>query len=197
VPLLIGGWPASAEAFFVDIEVSIVWTNPQSFPNTFSGDSFFTAGDFCPTDPTAFCGIPFGAHTYTDVPVEPADPIDIFFPPDPILPNDTIVWQFAGFIHAGPETYLPTFAFPSSPVLPAAPPTSDPLILIGVHLMPGFAPIDVTGPIYAFDSWVQVGTYEIRVAPSAAPEPGSLLLVGIALGALVTLGGVKRRGSRA
>jgi hypothetical protein len=115
VPLLIGGWPASAEAFFVDIEVSIVWTNPQSFPNTFSGDSFFPAGDFCPTDPTAFCGIPFGAHTYTDVPVEPADPIDIFFPPDPILPNDTIVWQFAGFIHAGPETFFPTFAFPPGP----------------------------------------------------------------------------------
>ena len=53
--------------------------------------------------------------------------------------------------------------------------------------MPGFAPIDMTGPIYAFDDAVQVGTWEIVVSeflPSAVPEPGPLALLGIGFAAL-------------
>jgi hypothetical protein len=55
-------------------------------------------------------------------------------------------------------------------------------------LIPGFAPIDITGPIYAFDAAVQVGTWEVRLEP--APEPGSLVLL---CSALAGFGVIRRR----
>jgi hypothetical protein len=50
--------------------------------------------------------------------------------------------------------------------------------------MPGFTPMEMTGPIYAFDGTVQVGARDIQV--SQAPEPAALAPVGLGLAGLAT-----------
>jgi hypothetical protein len=59
------------------------------------------------------------------------------------------------------------------------------MVNIGLDLLPGFAPLDISGSILTFDAPVPVGTWEIRV--SEVPEPTSLTLLGVGLASLPAL----------
>jgi hypothetical protein len=61
---------------------------------------------------------------------------------------------------------VPAFAFQNLAAVPSSPPTSIPLIPI--DLVPG---TDLTGPIFAFDGPVQVGTWEVTVTANGVPGP--------------------------
>jgi hypothetical protein len=113
-------------------------------------------------------------------PITPPQPIDIFFPPVPLLSGDAIIWQFGGLMATGGKNFV-TDAYPPGALLPAVAQAVPPAITIGLNLTTGFAPIDVTGGIWTFDQPVQVGTWEIRVA-EAVPEPSTwaMMLLGFA-----------------
>jgi hypothetical protein len=84
--------------------------------------------------------------------------------------------SFAGTI--GPD-HIPVFAFCELCSVPSSAPASAPLIPI--DLAPGFV---LTGPIFAFDDPVQVGTWEVTVT-QGVPGP----IAGAGLPGLVLAGG--------
>jgi hypothetical protein len=89
---------------------------------------------------------------------------------------------FAGTI--GPSN-IPAFAFPDLAAVPSSAPASTPLIPIDL-----VAGTDLTGPIFAFDDPVQVGTWEVTVT-AATPLPAALPLFAGGLGVIGFL--AKRR----
>jgi hypothetical protein len=160
--------------FFVNVEQTITLFPPSSlFPtDTFTGTSFFTAGVFVNE---AFTPITvFGSQSYIpQEPVIPGDPIipgNPVIPPQSIFPGESIVWQFGGTIASTLVTSAyPPNSIPGNPIIPS--------ITIALGLDYGFAPINLAGPIYAFDAPVQVGTWDISV--TQVPEPGIGWLLGI------------------
>ena len=175
-----------AHALMISVEESIIWQTPSVFPGaTFTGNSSFATGIF--NSDGFHQHSTFGAQTYTvllpPAPITPPQPIDIFFPPVPLLSGDAIIWQFGGLMATGGNNFV-TDAFPPGALLPAVQLPAvqlPPAITIGLNLTEGFAPIDVTGGIWTFDAPVQVGTWEIRVT-QAVPEPSTwaMLLLGFA-----------------
>jgi hypothetical protein len=186
---------ALASPIFINSQVIINWAVPVGWtPSTpyFTGDSTFATGSFITTESGTFFFADsfFGATSIVGI---PPNPVSFFIPPDPILPGDTLVWQLGGTVHTTAGDF-PTYAFtPGEPILPADPPASAPLITLATNLVSGFTPIDLSGPIVAFDAPVQIGTWEIRIT-EAVPEPGSLALLGIGLAALATV--AKARATR-
>jgi hypothetical protein len=169
-------------ALTISVEQSIIWQTPSVFPGaTFTGRSSFATGTFN-SDQHVQDGS-FGLQTYTVLfppdPVFPPEPINIFFPPTPLLSGDAIIWQFGGLMATGVNNFF-TGAYPPTPLFPPNPITP-PDITIGLNLTTGFAPIDVTGGIWTFDAPVQVGTWEIRVT-EAVPEPSTwaMMILGFA-----------------
>src|SRR6266851_4913014 len=172
-----------ATSFLIQTEVAIIWQTPPFAPSTFTGTSAFVRGHFN-ADNIFFGAASFGGSSFTSVPIQPPQPIDILYPPSPAFAGDAIIWQFGGAAAAvgGPFTID---AFPPTPLVPPTPPAAPPLIELARNLQPGFAPFEVTGPIIAFDDPVQIGTYDIRVR--FVPAPPTLLLLGLGLAGLAAL----------
>ncbi len=95
-----------------------------------------------------------------------------FQPSDPVVPGVNLLFSFGGNI--GTDT---VFAFPSGTLLPTDPLTP-PSISLGA-LGGGVTTLASSGPIFAFSTGTQVGTWEANV--TAVPEPGTLLLLGSGL----------------
>ena len=171
--------------FRVSTDLTISWmAGPPIFPTaTFTGDSFFTSGEF--DGPDFIADRIFATHHYSSVPLHPGEPTRIFEGSGPpIIPGESIIWQFGGLTHTLLGDF-PTFAFRNNEAVQPGPPIAPPQITIAFELMPNFAPIHLSGPIYAYDDPVQIGTWDIRLAQ--VPEPASLALIGIGLAALATL----------
>jgi hypothetical protein len=98
-----------AHALMISVEESIIWQTPSKFPGaTFTGSSSFATG-IINSDGFHQHGS-FGAQTYTvlypPVPLYPPNPINIFFPPNPILSGDAIIWQFGGLMATGGNNFV-------------------------------------------------------------------------------------------
>jgi hypothetical protein len=92
------------------------------------------------------------------------------------LDHNQVRWKLSGLIHS----ILPDFYTDGWPLDPGIPVATD--IPIASNLMPGFGPMEMTGPIRAFDGTVQVGAWDMQV--SQAPELATLALVGLGLARL-------------
>ncbi len=109
-------------------------------------------------------------------------------PVQPIFPSDPCFFAFAGF--SGPTgTEFTTQAFPTGDI-PGNPIDPVPFINLGTFGN-SLTPLHMEGPIYAFDTTVQVGTWEVTVTP--VPEPSTLVLLGVGLAGV---GVVRRRVKR-
>jgi hypothetical protein len=174
---------ATVAALLINVEETIVWATPSPFPGaTLTADSLFETGTFA-DDQFQETGS-FGPKSYSILfprsPAFPPSPAAIFLPAVQINWGDAIFWEFAGTMAAAGASF-PTSACPSGPF----PPNPCSMTNVGLDLFPGFAPIDVSGPILAFDTAVPVGTWEIRV--SEVPEPSSLMLLAVGLAFLPAL----------
>ena len=165
----------------INVQESIVWDAPTQFPGmTLDATSLFETGYFS-DDEFQETGS-FGAEKYSIVyppnPAYPPSPANLLLPAVQINWGDSIVWQFGGSIATAVATYPVTacragLEEPPDPCLAAS---------IAFDLVGGFAPIDLSGGVFAFDSPVQIGTWEVRV--SEVPEPSSLVLLGVGLASL-------------
>jgi hypothetical protein len=170
-----------AKPLFINVDESIVWQTPSPFQGaTLTASSLFqnggiTNGAFEPTGS-------FGAQDYDihfpNNPLVPPGPTTVFLPAVQINWGDSIAWKFNGSIAAAVASF-PVTACASSVLHPPNPCVPVP---IGTDLVGGFAPIDLSGGVFAFDSAVQIGTWSIRV--TEAPEPSSLMLLGIGFASL-------------
>ena len=170
--------------FRVSTDLTISWlAGPPIFPAaTFTGDSFFSSGEF--DGPDFITDAVFATHHYSSV-LMAGPPIRIFdISGPPIIPGESIIWQFGGMAHTLLGDF-PTFAFRNNEAVSPGPPITPPQITIAFELLPNFAPIHLSGPIYTYDDPVQIGTWDIRLAQ--VPEPASLALLGIGLAALAIL----------
>ena len=166
---------AVVQPLFINVQESIVWQTPSPFPGaTLTAVSLFETGflsnsSLQPTDS-------FGSENYSILyppdPNFPPNPVEILLPAVQINWGDSIAWQFAGFLATAVATFStgpcqsPAFSDGSNPCS----------VQIGRDLVGGFAPIDLTGGVFAFDSAVQIGTWEIKV--SEVPEPATWMLLG-------------------
>jgi hypothetical protein len=165
----------------INVHESIVWTSPTLYPGlTLDATSLFETGYI--SDGKFQDTGSFGAENYSIVyppnPASPPGPVRLLLPAVQINWGDSIAWQFGGSIATAvaniPVTACRAGLFePPDPCLTAS---------IGVDLVGGFAPIDLSGGVFAFDSAVQIGTWEIRV--SEVPEPSPLMLLGVGFAAL-------------
>ena len=176
-------WPASAavQPLPINVEESIIWSTPSPFAGeTLTASSLFESGSFSDDQfqPTGS----FGAHDYLILyppnPAFPPNPVEIFLPAVQINWGDSITWKLTGTIGAAVASFLAT-ACSAGLFEPPDPCLS---VTIGVDLVGGFAPIDLSGGIFAFDSPLQIGTWEIKVAE--VPEPSTFALVGIGVASL-------------
>jgi hypothetical protein len=172
-----------AHALMISVEESIIWQAPSQFPGaTFTGSSSFATGIINSDGFSQHSS--FGLQSYTvlfpPTPIYPPEPINISYPPVPILSGDAIIWQFGGLMATSLGNFV-TDAYPPGALLPAVAQAVPPAITIGLNLTTGFAPIDVTGGIFTFDQPVQVGIWDIRVA-EAVPEPSTwaMMILGFA-----------------
>ena len=163
----------------INVQESVVWTTPTLYSGlTLDASSLFETGIF--TDDAFQQTGSFGAEKYSIAyPPSPAyPPVDILLPAVQINWGDSIVWQFGGSIATAVATYPVTacragLEEPPDPCLAAS---------IAFDLVGGFAPIDLSGGVFALNSPVQIGTWEVRV--SEVPEPSSLVLLGVGLASL-------------
>jgi PEP-CTERM motif len=174
---------ASAMTLLINVDETIVWATPSPFPGaTLTATSLFETGTFV-GDQFQQAGS-FGPNSYSILfplnPASPPSPVAIFLPAVQINWGDSIAWEFAGTMAAAVASF-PTSACPSAPY----PPNPCSMVNVGLDLFPGFAPIDISGSILAFDAAVPVGTWEIRV--SEVPEPTTFTLLGVGLASLPAL----------
>jgi hypothetical protein len=171
-----------AQAFIISVNETITSTAPSFGDSTFTGESIFTA------DGSVRTIFPSSRWPGPDLVG------NICIPPCPALPGAAVIWQFGGtlvpVIATADGSVFPVDAFALGTTDPGDPVTP-PLITIALDLLPGFAPFDVSGPIFAFDAAELVGTWKISV--SEVPEPSTLFLLGAGLGALAF---VRRRRAR-
>lgn len=189
---LLLGWQSPASAILVHATVTITWLVPPPpiAPGTFAGATGFQTGFFFNSAFTSQ-GM-FGTTTIPGNPVIPGNPIFIATPSPPeIIPGSAVVWSFAGTTTNDVAGSFPTFAFPAGIDPPFQPPGAAPLVTLAQNLQPGFAPIDATGPIYAYDAPVQIGNFEVTL--TEVPEPSAMLLLSAGLIGLGTLRAGRRR----
>jgi hypothetical protein len=98
-------------------------------------------------------------------------------PPDPCFNADACNLFFS---FGGSAAGFPAFAFPSGPPVDS-PPALLPAVQFGLFDGAG-APIQSSGPIWAFDAPIQVGEWTTDVSAIGVPEPAawSLLVAGFA-----------------
>ncbi len=182
--------PGCAEAsvpeppLFINVDESIVWQTPSPYPGaTLTGSSLFETGFL--SDGAFQPNGSFGPQTYSisypPNPPYPPSPVTIFLPAVQINWGDSIAWELEGALAAA----VASFQVSACGVGEAFPPNPCNAISIGGDLVGGFAPIDLSGPVLAFDSPVQIGTWEIKV--SEVPEPSTLALLGVGLAFLPAL----------
>jgi hypothetical protein len=169
---------AFVQPFFVNITQTINWMpgDPILPTDTFTGESFLTRGNFVNT--VFFPDAVFGGQMYSGIAIIPQEPYTVAIPGNPILPQESLIWQFGGAVHTAQGDF-PTCAFSPGTSIPVDPCTPD--ITLALALNPGFAPIHLSGSIYAFDAPVVVGTWDISITP--APEPAALVLLAIGFAA--------------
>ena len=108
-----------------------------------------------------------------------ANPLTFLIPlPPNIKPGDALVWEFGGNLSSNAGTFVTDAFSPTPPEILPSPPE----IKLADDLEHGFTAFDVSGPIYAFDDPVQVGTWDIHVSEvTTAPEPITLSIFGAGL----------------
>jgi hypothetical protein len=166
---------------FINVDESIVWQTPSPFPGaTLTASSLFQNGVFVNEvfQPTGSFGAQNHLILYPPNPAFPPNPILVFLPAVQINWGDSIVWKFEGTIAAAVASFPVTACasgvqHPPQPCLP---------VPIGTDLIGGFAPLELSGGVFAFDSAVPIGTWSIRV--TEAPEPSSWMLLGVGFASL-------------
>ena len=170
---LLSAAPASASiiaptSIWVDIEQMINWQIPSDWTLVGSGGTISSS-----TTTT----------TDSSVTIDVGPPCPIFGPmPFPCTPigskkikidlGSDINWQAGGTINTTAGDFA-VIAYP--------------LITLLSGITSGFSPIDLSGPLVAFDAPIQIGTWDVKISEVTVPEPCSLLLIGIGLVALMMI----------
>lgn len=170
-----------AEPLFINVNESITWATPSPYPGaTLTASSEFEFGTSASSafQPTGSFGSRTYSITYPSDPDYPPSPISVFLPAVQINWGDSIGWELEGSLLA------PTATFPASAcgVGVAYPPGPCSELLVALNLVGGFAPINVSGGVFAFDSPVQLGTWDIKI--TQVPEPTSWMLLGLGFASL-------------
>ncbi len=164
----------------VSVDESITWASPSPFPGaTLTATSLFQNGVFGPNGflPSGSFGSESYSILYPPSSASP-NPVSILLPAVQINWGDSIGWELAGNLLAAVATFQASacgagIAFPPNPCSEFP---------VGLNLVGGFAPIEVSGGIFAFDSPVQLGTWDIKI--TQVPEPTSWLLLSLGFASL-------------
>ncbi|SPQ01349.1 hypothetical protein NBG4_500023 [Candidatus Sulfobium mesophilum] len=197
LPLIIGFLPSSSYALFVTDQLTINFIPPDPIH---PGDPTFTS--LTGGEAAIFQGVPFGEGgfliTFLDfITVPTLNAGDSFtittIPTDPWTPPDPCFFSFAGMTTAVNDGagQIITQAFPVDPNIPPNPILPTPMAIDIGTFGASLTPLHMTGPIYAFDTTVLVGSWEVTVTP--VPEPSTLVLLGAGLAGV---GVVRRRVKR-
>jgi PEP-CTERM motif len=170
-----------AEPLFINVDESITWATPSPYPGaTLTASSEFEFGTTINDvfEPSGSFGSRTYSITYPPNPAFPPSPVEILLPAVQINWGDSIEWALEGSLLA------PIATFPASAcgVGVAFPPNPCSEFPVALNLVGGFAPINVSGGIFAFDSPVQLGTWDIKI--TQVPEPTSWMLLGVGFASL-------------